>query len=272
MTAGDVASELRDRVGNDAEGRRQADLLAARAQDPARDVWRGVPRTRRVRAAPGSARGPRRRRGARGLLSWSQGELADRAREAPALVGRRVLAALVVLHLVWRPWQSRYALPALPFAAVLLLAAWRPLRERSKPLAWALVGLLAVPGLSRSFGYAFEGLAAPRVELWPRSAAWLRDNVPAGERVTTLEPYLVALVSGREAAFPLPAASREAWVAELRRRDARWVFLRPREARNYLSKDARELMKAFDAWAVAQPPFARAFADDEEGVVVLRLD
>lgn len=40
MIAGDVASELRDRVGNDAEGRRQADLLAARAQDPARDVWR----------------------------------------------------------------------------------------------------------------------------------------------------------------------------------------------------------------------------------------
>jgi hypothetical protein len=39
MLAGDVATELRGRVGTDAEGRRQADLLAARAQDPALDVW-----------------------------------------------------------------------------------------------------------------------------------------------------------------------------------------------------------------------------------------
>lgn len=40
MIAGDVAAELRGRIGNDAEGRRQADLLASRAQDSARDVWR----------------------------------------------------------------------------------------------------------------------------------------------------------------------------------------------------------------------------------------
>lgn len=203
--------------------------------------------------------------GARAL--WRRGAEKPLLRSAGAY-----LVLLVVLHLVWRPWQSRYSLTVTPFIWILALAAAKPLFDKRRAVAWALFAALALPGLSRSLGYAFEGLAAPRVELWPRSAAWLRANVAPGERLTSLEPYLLTVVTGREASFPLPAASREAWLAGLRARDARWVFLRDREARNYLSADARELMRSFDAWAVPEPPLTLAYADEAEGVRVLRLD
>lgn len=182
------------------------------------------------------------------------------------------LALLALLHLAWRPWQSRYALTALPFAAIFLLSALRPLLEKRKHLAWALLGFLAVPGLSRGFGYAFEGLAMPRAELWPRSAAWLRENAAPEDRVVTLEPYLVTLLTRREAAFPRPAPGRAAWLAGMRERRERWVFRRGQGARNYLSADAAALMRDYDAWAVPEPPLSAAYEDKEEGVLILRVD
>lgn len=182
------------------------------------------------------------------------------------------LALLALLHLAWRPWQSRYALTVLPFAAVFLLSALRPLLEKRKHLAWALLGLLAVPGLSRGFGYAFEGLAMPRAELWPRSAAWLREHAAPEDRVVTLEPYLVTLLTRREAAFPRPAPDRAAWLAGMRERRERWVLRRGQQARAYLSSDAAALMRSYDAWAVPEPPLSAAYEDKEEGVLILRLD
>jgi hypothetical protein len=182
------------------------------------------------------------------------------------------LLLLALLHLAWRPWQSRYVFTVLPFAAILLLAAMKPLLESRKHLAWALLGLLAVPGLSRGFGYAFEGLALPKSHLWPRSAAWLAANAAPDDRVVALEPYLATLLTRREAAFPRPAASRAEWLDGMRTRRERWVFLRGREARNYLSADAAKLMRDFDAWAVPEPPLSAAFEDKEEGVLILRLD
>lgn len=204
-------------------------------------------------------------RGAR--LLWRRREL------RPALLGAgSYLALVLLLHLAWRPWQSRYSLTVLPFASLALLAALRPLLETRRPLAWALLGLLAVPGLSRGFGYAFEGLARPRTQLWPRSAAWLRENAGPGERAVSLEPYLLTLLSGREASFPRPAPDRAAWLDGMRSRNERWVFLRGREARSYLSRDAAALMRSFDAWAAPEPPLRAAFEDKEEGVLILRLD
>ncbi|MDX6768630.1 MAG: hypothetical protein SF051_03800 [Elusimicrobiota bacterium] len=257
-----------------ANARDQADLLAAWSTLPAH-AWKLVGECL-GRGVLGLPPGPLAGFGGLALLAaCARGArtLWRRGRERALLVSAGVyLLLLVLLHLAWRPWQSRYAFTFLPFVAVLLPAALEPLLAKRRAATWALVGLLAAPGLSRSFGYAFEGLAAPRVELWPRSAAWLRASVPPEQRVIALEPYLVTLASGREASFPPPAPSREAWVAQLRRRDARWVFLRNREARSYLSKEARDLMRDFDAWAVPEPPFSIAFSDAEEGVVVLRLD
>lgn len=182
------------------------------------------------------------------------------------------LLLLALLHLAWRPWQSRYCLTVLPFAAILLLSALRPLLERRKHLAWALLGFLAVPGLSRGFGYAFEGLAMPRSELWPRSAAWLREHAAREDRVIALEPYLVSLLTRREAGFPRHAPDRASWLADMRRRRERWIFRRGQEARNYLSADAAALMRSYDAWAVPEPPLSAAYEDKDEGVLILRLD
>lgn len=257
-----------------ANAKDQADLLASWTTLPAH-AWklsaeclgRGV-----LGWPPGFAAGL----GGLALLAacvWGARELWRRGRERALLrTAGLYLAFLVVVHLVWRPWQSRYALTVMPFAWITLLAASRPLFETRKPLAWALVGLLAAPGLSRGFGYAFEGLAEPRVELWPRSASWLRAHVPQGERVVSLEPYLLTLTTDREAFFPRPAENRARWLERMRAEDARWVFLRNGRARAYLSADARALMTSFDAWAVAQPPLSLAFQDEGEGVTILRLD
>jgi hypothetical protein len=209
------------------------------------------------------------------LLACAHGaRLLWRKKEQRALLegAGAYLLLLALLHLAWRPWQSRYCFTVLPFAAILLLAAMKPLLETRKPLAWMLLGLLAVPGLSRGFGYAFEGLALPKSHLWPRSAAWLAANAARDDRVVALEPYLATLLTRREAAFPRPAASRAEWLDGMRTRRERWVFLRGREARNYLSADAAKLMRDFDAWAVPEPPLSAAFSDKEEGVLILRLD
>lgn len=199
--------------------------------------------------------------------------LTPRKELRPLLAGGAVyLSLLLALHLAWRPWQSRYAFTVLPFAAVLLLAALRPLLESRRPLAWALLGLLAVPGLALSFEYAFEGVARPRAQLWPRSAQWLAARAAPEDRVVCLEPYLTTLLTGREAAFPSPAPSRGAWLAGMASRGERWVLLRGREARNYLSKDAAALMRDFDAWAVPGAGLSEAYSDKEEGVLILRRD
>jgi 4-amino-4-deoxy-L-arabinose transferase-like glycosyltransferase len=179
---------------------------------------------------------------------------------------------LTALHLGWGAWQSRYALAFFAAALPLWGAAFAGLRAKRASAALAVLALLAAPGLYRAADFAREGVSDPRSEMWPRTAHWLRQNVPAGAGIISTEPYLVALTTGRRAYFPPGAVSREAWIAELRSGGVRYVLVRPHGERAFLSGGARSLLSDFDDWAVPSPPLTLAFSDEDEASVVLHLD
>lgn len=179
---------------------------------------------------------------------------------------------LTVLHVGWGAWQSRYAIAFLVPAAPLWGAAFAGLRAKRAGAALALLAVLAAPGLYRAAGYAREGIAEPRFLLWPRTAAWLKANVPAGAGVVSTEPYLVSLTTGRRAYFPPRAATREAWLAQLRAGGVRFLLVRAHPPRAFLSGGARDLLSDYDDWAVPSPPLVLAFTDEDESATVLRLD
>lgn len=179
---------------------------------------------------------------------------------------------LAVMHAAWGVWQSRYALPFLAAALPLWAASFAALRAKHKNAALAILLLAAAPGLYRAADYVREGLTEPRVELWPRTATWLRQNVPPGAGIVSTEPYLAALLTGRRAYFPPGAATREVWIATLRSGGVRYVLVRARPQRSYLTGGARTLLSDFDDWAVPSPPLTLAFTDEDEASTVLKLD
>ncbi|MDE2142554.1 MAG: hypothetical protein KGJ84_09105, partial [Elusimicrobia bacterium] len=182
------------------------------------------------------------------------------------------LAGLTFLHLGWSAWQSRYAAAFLAPLVPLWAAAFAALCERRRLLAALILALAVAPGLWRAADYVREGLTEPRVELWPRTAAWVRQNVPAGAGIISTEPYLVSLTTGRRAYFPPASASREAWVAELRAAGVRFILVRAHGERAFLSGGARSQLSDFDDWAVPSPPLTLAFSDFDEGSTVLHLE
>ncbi|MDE2511335.1 MAG: hypothetical protein KGL74_09455, partial [Elusimicrobia bacterium] len=182
------------------------------------------------------------------------------------------LAGLTFLHLGWSAWQSRYAAAFLAPLVPLWAAAFAALCERRRPLAALILALAVAPGLWRAADYVREGLTESRVELWPRTAAWVRQNVPAGAGIISTEPYLVSLTTGRRAYFPPASASREAWVAELRAAGVRFILVRAHGERAFLSGGARSQLSDFDDWAVPSPPLTLAFSDFDEGSTVLHLE
>jgi hypothetical protein len=182
------------------------------------------------------------------------------------------LAGLSALHLGWRAWESRYALPFLAALAPLFAAAYAAAPRRLRAAATAILLLCAVPGLRAAAGDALSGLAAPRVALWPQTATWLEAHVPPDAAVVDSEPYLTTLLTGRRAYFPEPAASRDEWLSGLRARGAGFVVIRSDRPSAYLSADAARSLSNFDAWAVPVPPLSLAYVDMAEGRAVLRLD
>ena len=183
-------------------------------------------------------------------------------------------AGLAGLHVGWRTWDSRYALPFLAPALPLWAAAFAGLREKKGETALAVLLLAAAPGLWSAVSFAAEGLDSPSsAEPWPLADSWIRENVPPGDVVITTEPSLVALTTGRRAYFPPPAPSREAWIAALRAEGARWVLVHRQGSRLASpSDDARTPLSDFDDWAVPSPPLALAYSDDPEDILILRLD
>jgi len=191
----------------------------------------------------------------------------------PFLVAAAVYAGgLAAMHVGWGVWQSRYALTFLAPAVPLWAAAFAALRSKRRSAALVVLALAVAPGLFRAADFAREGLTEPRVELWPRTARWLRQNVPAGAGVISTEPYLVALTTSRRAYFPPRAASREAWLSLLRSAGVRFVLVRAHGERAYLYGGARTLLSDFDDWAVPSPPLTLAFTDEEEGSTILHLE
>jgi hypothetical protein len=182
------------------------------------------------------------------------------------------LAGLSLLHVGWGAWQSRYATAFLAPLVPLWAASFGALRARRRNAAVAVLVLAAAPGLWRAADFAREGLTEPRVELWPRTGAWLRQNVPAGAGVVSTEPYLVSLVTGRRAYFPPDSPTREKWLAEMRAAGVRYVLVRDHAARAFLSGGARSQLSDFDDWAVPSPPLTLAFTDEDEGSRVLHLE
>jgi len=195
----------------------------------------------------------------------------ERAPRAVAAALLAYLAALAALHLGWRAWQSRYALPFVAAAAPLLAAAFAALERRSRAAAAAVLLAFAAPGLWAAGRYARAGLEAPRALEWPRTKDWLVANVPADSALVSDEASLAALLTGRRAYFPEPAASREAWIAGLRARGVGFVLVARSGPRAYLSESARGLFADFDAWAVPEPPLAPAYSDPGEGTRILVL-
>jgi hypothetical protein len=181
-------------------------------------------------------------------------------------------AGLAAMHVGWGAWQSRYALAFLAPALPLWAASFAALRAKRRNAATIVLALAAAPGLWRAADFAREGLTRPRVELWPRTAVWLRQNVPAGAGVISTEPYLVSLTTGRRAYFPPRSPSREAWVADLRAAGVRFVLVRAHGERAFLSGGARSQLSDFDDWAVPSPPLTLAFSDEDEGSTVLHLE
>ncbi|MFI5346694.1 MAG: hypothetical protein ACHQ51_10005 [Elusimicrobiota bacterium] len=182
------------------------------------------------------------------------------------------LGGLAALHVGWGAWQSRYAAAFLAPIVPLWAASFAALRARRRSVATAVLVLAAAPGLFRAADFAREGLTQPRIELWPRTAVWLRQNVPAGAGVISTEPYLVALTTGRRAYFPPRSSSRENWVSELRAAGVRFILVRAHGERAFLSGGARSQLSDFDDWAVPSPPLTLAFTDEDEGSTVLQLE
>lgn len=180
---------------------------------------------------------------------------------------------LAALHVGWRTWDGRYALPFLAPALPLWAAAFAGLYEKKRETALAVLLLAAAPGLWNAASFAAEGVRSPSAELLPAASAWIRENVPAGGAVITTEPFLVALTTGRRAYYPPPAPSRELWLAALRAAGVRCVLVRRQAARPaVVPPEARTPLTDFDDWAVPSPPLTLAYADDAEDILLLRLD
>lgn len=182
------------------------------------------------------------------------------------------LCGLAAMHVAWRAWQSRYVLPPLPVVAVLAAAGAAPLFQRRPASAALALALLLLPNLRLDLGFAAGGAQSPRRELWPDTAAWLRAHIGPDECLTTLEPYLAVLVVDRRVCMLEPAPNRDAWLASLRARGARWILVRPSGPRGYASDSDRRLLESFDAWAVPSPPLSSAFTAPSESTAVLHLD
>jgi hypothetical protein len=181
-------------------------------------------------------------------------------------------AGLTALHVGWRTWDGRYALPFLACALPLWAAAFAGLREKKSETALAVLLFAAAPGLRRAADLALQGLQAPHAELWPAASSWIRDHVLAGDAVISTEPDFFALTAGRRVYFPPPAPSREAWIASLRRAGVKIVVVHRQDARAGLRGDLRDPLSDFNDWAVPSPPLTLAGADDPDGILFLRLD
>jgi len=182
------------------------------------------------------------------------------------------LLGITLMHLGWKSWQSRYVLPfvvaLVPFFSAAFAAAYR----RSGPAAVFALAFVAAPGLRTAVGYARDGVAAPRASFWPHLENWIETQTPADAVLVTAEPHLTTLLTGRRAYFPSAAASRDAWIADLRARGVDYVVVGRSGPRAYFSGDAARLLSDFDSWAVAGPPLALVFGDADEGRLVLRVD
>jgi hypothetical protein len=181
-------------------------------------------------------------------------------------------AGLTGLHVGWRVWESRYALPFLAPVLPLWSAAFAGLREKKRELALAVLLLLAAPGLWRVASLAREGLESPRAELWPAASAWIRENVLPDAAVISTEPSLIALTTGRRAYFPPPAPTRELWISALRAAGVHYVIVHRQAERVPFPGEARTPLSDFDDWAVPSPPLTLAATDDPENILFLRLD
>ncbi len=227
-----------------------------------------------------------------GILGWPAGTLAATGtallasvcafgalrlldgNESQKNVGRGALglvAGWALLHLSFFAWQSRYVLSALPAVCALAAAGLAPLFQRRPQAAAVALALALLPALRRDLAFAADGADSPRAALWPNTARWLDAHVADDECVAGLEPYLAALTTSRRVCLLQTAASREDWLAGLRRRDARWILVRASSPRGFTDEAGGRLLAEFDAWAVAAPPLQPAFRDDAEGAVVLRL-
>lgn len=182
-------------------------------------------------------------------------------------------AGLALLHAGWRTWDSRYVLPFLAPALPLWTAAFAGLYERRRETAIAVLLLAAAPGALDAANAAAAGVAAPRAELFPAAAAWIRANVPADGAVISTEPFAFALAAGRRAYYPPAAPTREQWIEALRSAGVRCVVVHRQAARpGLVPPEARTPLTDFDDWAVPSPPLTLGQADDAEDLLLLKLD
>jgi hypothetical protein len=181
-------------------------------------------------------------------------------------------AGLTALHIGWRAWDNRYAVPFFALAVPFWAAAFAGLREKKRGIALAVLLLAAAPGLWRAGSYAVDGVVSPRAELWPAASAWIRENTLPDAALLSTEPYLFALTTGRRAYFPPAAPSRELWISALRAAGVRSVIVHRQAERAALPGAAGSQLSNFDDWAVPSPPLSLAGTDDPENILFLRLD
>lgn len=187
------------------------------------------------------------------------------------------LAAYAILlaaqHLVWLPLEPRYALPLVPLAWILMLAAAAPHLKGRRVLAAVLFAALAAPALRLDLALAAPGLSGP-ARFQPATMAWLRENTPENARVESLEQRTVSLLSGRDAELPDPGAGeRDAWLADALSQRFEFVHVVSTFAPGgFFPAPIRRLSEKMEPWARSTPYLREVFRSEAEGTAVFRVE
>jgi hypothetical protein len=177
---------------------------------------------------------------------------------------------LTAQHLAWPPLLSRYALPLLPLAWILMLAAVPPAAWRR---AWptALAALLALPALRQDLDEAAPGLRGP-VRFESATMTWIRERTPPDAPIQSPVWNSLALSTGRPAEAPSVAMDeRDAWLAWLLRRKVLYVHTVAGIVTDGYPSGADRICARLEPWARSTPYVREDYRNDAEGTAVFRV-
>jgi hypothetical protein len=199
--------------------------------------------------------------------------LLKKREDARIFVLSAYVAGLLVLHMTWKWIDARYLIPFVPLLWILIVAAaTKILRERRVLMGALLAIFLALP-LPFDLSRARLGLHGS-VQFQPETMAWIRDNVPASARLSSMNDYAVSLYTGRECLSQVPVLHAAQWVAQAQADRVDYLHLvlpKPEDEFNVAEFPAG-YQPAFARWLDTRPEATQLYHNLDEGALVYRMN